>query len=143
MEMAERIEFRLPLDAASLDFSTSEANFGSASAARMPMIATTIISSISVNPCSVERFLRVMKMIPPWPRAGSSRARNGRKRQEWGERTAGGGERGHVAVASPDMSLTVKRGNAQLARGKATPRLFLPLAGTTFAAARPRTGETT
>src|SRR5579883_954612 len=48
--MAERKEARLALDCPSLDFRARSAKCGIATAASMPMTATTIISSIKVNP---------------------------------------------------------------------------------------------
>jgi hypothetical protein len=55
----------VPLVAPSRDFSSICANFGMAIAANMPMIATTIMSSISVNPFVFERIIFFVSNIIP------------------------------------------------------------------------------
>src|SRR5213592_3059371 len=51
MESAERTAPRFPLMLASFPFVIKRENFGMAMPANRPMIATTIISSMRVNPC--------------------------------------------------------------------------------------------
>src|ERR1039457_2435653 len=55
METADLILPKFPFVEPSLDFSNIEAKRGIAMAAKIPMIATTIISSIKVNPLAFKR----------------------------------------------------------------------------------------
>src|SRR6267142_5508989 len=57
MLSADRMEPTLPLDAPSDDLRMRSANFGMAIAAKIPMMATTIISSMSVKPEAREPLL--------------------------------------------------------------------------------------
>src|SRR5208282_2884770 len=66
MLKALRTEPRLPFVAPSFDFVTRSANFGMAIAANIPIIATTIINSMSVNPMLPDPFLIFMVSTPPF-----------------------------------------------------------------------------
>ena len=60
----ERMAPRLPFEAPSPDLRMSSANFGIAIAARMPMMATTIISSMRVKPDFVDFFICATPFMP-------------------------------------------------------------------------------
>src|SRR6185369_1233465 len=61
---------KLPLVAPSLDFSNIWANFGIAIAAKIPIIATTIISSIKVKPFAFKRIIILLltNFKKEWPK---------------------------------------------------------------------------
>ncbi len=60
----DRMAPRLPFEAPSPDLRMSSANFGIAIAAKIPMMATTIINSISVKPDFLDFVMCMTPFVP-------------------------------------------------------------------------------